>query len=116
MGVAIQCVTHTVLKELALVRSLVADAYEETLLAELSRHGITMRAARATSPHSAMGCPSTFADERQRDPEFALAWDDAIDGARAEVEHELYPRAHEGVEEPVFGGKYKETVLGTVLR
>ena len=87
-----------------------------TFLAELSRHGITMRAARAASPHSATGCLSTFADERQRDPEFALAWDDAIDSARAEVEHELYRRAQEGVEEPVFGGKYKETVVGTVRR
>lgn len=31
-----------------------------TFLAELSRHGITMRAARAASPHSATGCLSTF--------------------------------------------------------
>ena len=31
-----------------------------TFLAELSRHGITMRAARAASPHSATRCLSTF--------------------------------------------------------
>jgi len=87
-----------------------------TFLAELSRHGIAMRAARAASPHSVTGCLSTFADERERDPAFAQAWDDSIENARAEVEHELYRRAQEGVDEPVFGGRYKETVVGTVRK
>lgn len=36
--------------------------------------------------------------------------------ARAEIEHEIYRRSTEGVEEPVYGGKYKETVVGTVRR
>lgn len=87
-------------------------------LAELARHGIANRAARAASPHttSPTGCLSTFADERQRDPAFAAAWEEAIDTARAEVEHEIYRRSTVGVEEPVFGGKYKETVVGTVRR
>lgn len=87
-------------------------------ITELARHGIANRAARAASPHTASptGCLSTFADERQRDPAFAIAWAEAIDEARAEVEHEIYRRSTEGVEEPVFGGKYKETVVGTVRR
>ena len=87
-----------------------------TFIAELSRHGIAMRAARAASPHSPTGCYTTFSDERERDPEFALAWDEAVDTARADIEHEIYRRAQEGFEEPVFGGKYRETVVGTVRR
>ncbi len=85
-------------------------------LAELARHGIVMRAARAASPHSPGGASTTFNDERQRDPEFAAAWAEAIEMARADIEHEIYRRSTEGYEEPVFGGKYKETVVGTVRR
>lgn len=87
-------------------------------IAELARHGIANRAARAASPHSPSptGCLSTFADERHRDPAFAQAWEEAIDIARSEVEHEIYRRSTEGVDEPVFGGKYRETVVGTVRK
>lgn len=85
-------------------------------LTELSRHGIVMRAARAASPHTSTGALSTFQDERQRDTEFAEAWDDALEAARADVEHEIYRRSTEGVEEPVYGGRYKEAVVGTVRR
>jgi len=75
-----------------------------------------MRAARAASPHTVSGALSTFQDERQRDPTFAVAWDEAVEAARADVEHEIYRRSTEGYEEPVFGGKYRETVVGTVRR
>ena len=85
-------------------------------IAELARHGIAMRAARAASPHTETGALSTFQDERQRDPAFAAAWDDAVEVARADVEHEIYRRSTEGYEEPVFGGRYRETVVGTVRR
>ncbi len=85
-------------------------------LAELARHGIANRAARAASPGSAAGAMTTFKDARERDPAFAAAWEDAIDTARADVEHEIYRRSTEGYEEPVFGGKYRETVVGTVRK
>jgi hypothetical protein len=85
-------------------------------LAELARHGIAIRAARAASPASPGGAYATFKDERQRDPTFATAWAEALDVARAEIEHEIYRRSTEGYEEPVFGGKYKETIVGTVRR
>lgn len=75
-----------------------------------------MRAARSASPQSTSGALSTFKDERQRDPEFAVAWQEAVDTARAEIEHEIYRRSTEGYEEPVFGGKYKEQIVGTVRR
>lgn len=85
-------------------------------IAELSRHGIVMRAARAASPHSTAGAATTFQDERQRSPEFAAAWDEALEMARADVEHEIFRRSTEGYDEPVFGGKYREQVVGTVRR
>src|SRR3546814_6228719 len=85
-------------------------------LAELARHGIAVRAARAASPQSAQGALSTFKNERQRDPEFAAAWEEALDTARAEVDHEIYRRAVEGYDEPVYGGKYREQVVGTVRK
>lgn len=85
-------------------------------LAELARHGIANRAARAASPGTTTGAVSTFKDERQRDPAFAAAWEEAVDTARAEIEHEIYRRSTEGYEEPVYGGKYKEQVVGTVRK
>jgi hypothetical protein len=86
-------------------------------IAELARHGIANRAARAASPGSGpTGAMTTFKDARERDPAFAAAWEEALDTARAEVEHEIYRRSIEGYEEPVFGGKYRETVVGTVRR
>lgn len=85
-------------------------------LAELARHGIAARAARAASPQSPAGAFSTFKDERQRDPAFAAGWEEALEAARADVEHEIFRRSTEGVTEDVYGGKYKETVVGTVRR
>lgn len=87
-------------------------------IAELARHGIVARAARAASPHarSPRGAHSTFVDERNRDEAFAAEWDAALEQARAEVEHEIYRRAQEGWEEPVYGGRYKETIVGSVRR
>ena len=99
-----------------MVRHPLSAERKGAFVAELARHGIAMRAARSASPHSASGALSTFQDERQRDPEFAAAWDDAVESARADVEHEIYRRSTEGYEEPVYGGKYRETVVGTVRR
>src|SRR3546814_20219573 len=77
---------------------------------------LAVRAARAASPQSAQGALSTFKNERQRDPEFAAAWEEALETARAEVDHEIYRRAVEGYDEPVYGGKYREQVVGTVRK
>jgi hypothetical protein len=94
------------------------DRRKKLFLAELSRHGILARAGRAASPHTRApsGALQTFVDERQRDPDFAARWDEAMEAARADVEHELYRRAQEGWEEPILGGKYREAVVGTVRR
>ena len=84
-----------------------------TFLAELARHGIVVRAARAASPHSARGCVMSFRDERGRDPEFASDWDEAMEQARGQVESELHRRAVEGYEEPVYQRGEK---VGTVRK
>jgi hypothetical protein len=91
---------------------------KKVFLAELARHGILVRAARAASPRasSQYGAVQTFKDERGRDEEFAAQWDEAMQAAEASVEHELYRRAQEGWDEPIFGGRHKERIVGTVRR
>ncbi len=86
-------------------------------IAELARHGIAHRAARAASPGSGpTGAMTTFKEARERDSAFAAAWEEALEVARADIEHEIYRRSTEGYEEPVYGGKYRETVVGTVRK
>ncbi len=87
-----------------------------TFLAELARHGIVARAARAASPHSERGCIMSFRDERQRDEGFGAEWAEALEVAKGAVESELHRRGVEGWDEPIFGGKYKETIVGTVRK
>lgn len=85
-------------------------------LEELSAHGIVSRAARRASPHATSGAVQTFRDARASDPDFAAAWDSALEEARAAVEYELHRRAVEGWEEPIYGGRYRERVVGTARR
>lgn len=94
------------------------DRRKRVFLAELARHGILVRAARAASPRasSRYGAVQTFKDERDRDPEFAGQWLEAVEAAEASIEHELYRRAQEGWEEPIFGGRHKEKIVGTVRK
>lgn len=94
------------------------DRRKRMFLLELSRHGILVRAARAASPRasSRYGAVQTFKDERDRDPEFAAQWQEAVEAAEASIEHELYRRAQEGWEEPIFGGRHKEKIVGTVRK
>lgn len=87
-------------------------------LLELARHGIIVRAARAASPRasSQYGAVRTFKDERDRDPEFAAKWAEAMEAAEASIEAEIYRRAQEGWEEPIFGGRHREKIVGTVRK
>ena len=64
-------------------------------LDELRRHGIVVEAARVASPHSRdrHGAASSFRDERNRDPEFAAAWDSAQETADANLLMEARRRA-----------------------
>jgi len=66
---------------------------------------------------------------REEDPEFAKAWDDALDEAASTLENEAWRRATEGVEEPIVGRverdrdgvvahvrKYSDSLLTTLLK
>lgn len=91
---------------------------KNAFLTEIARHGILARAARAASPRasSRYGALQTFKDERERDPEFAQQWDEAMEAAKADVEHELFRRAQEGYLEPIYGGRYREQIVGYVTK
>lgn len=71
----------------------------------------------------------TVYDLRGRDPEFAAAWDEAVDEAVDTMEGEAWRRAVEGVDEPVFGRvardqdgevgtirKYSDALMNTLLK
>lgn len=94
------------------------DRRKRAFLKELELHGIQTRAARAASPRasSRYGAIQTFKDERERDPEFARQWDEAMQAAEASIEHEIFRRAQEGWEEPIYGGRHRERVVGTVRK
>ena len=94
------------------------DRRKKAFLLELSRHGILVRAARAASPRasSRYGAKQTFLDERERDPEFARQWQEAVEAAEASIEAEIYRRAQEGWDEPIFGGRHREQIVGTVRK
>lgn len=50
---------------------------------------------------------------RSQDPEFAAAWDEALEDAKDTLEQSLFERAVNGTEEPVF---YQGACVGTVTR
>jgi len=74
----------------------------EVFLAELRKHGVVARAARAASPHAKGSCVGPFFGERERNPPFRQSWDEALLEAAGNAEHELYRRAQEGTDKPVF--------------
>lgn len=54
---------------------------------------------------------TTAYEARQRDEDFALAWADADERATEAMERELYRRAVEGIDKPVYQGGKK---VGTI--
>tara|TARA_B100000678_G_scaffold135302_1_gene113061 strand:+ start:1905 stop:2342 length:438 start_codon:yes stop_codon:yes gene_type:complete len=90
------------------------DRREEAFLAKFSRHSILVRAAWATSLRASRryGAVQTFKDERERDREFARQWDETLLTAEAEI----YRRAQEGVDEPIYDGKYREKLVSNVRK
>lgn len=78
------------------------EARKQKFLEELTKHGIVGEAAKRASLHSHRGCLTSFYRERERDPDFAQAWDEALEMARGAVEAELHRRAVEGYLEPIY--------------
>ena len=77
------------------------QAQREVFLRELAAHGIVRRAAQAASPDckTPRGAARAFYDERERNPEFAAQWDDAVEEAGAAIESEIHRRGVDGFEE-----------------
>ena len=73
-------------------------------LKTLAATGSSIAAASAATPWSthSRGGVNTFRDEARRDPEFAAAWQRAQEQALAEVEQEIYRRAMNPPERPVW--------------
>lgn len=87
------------------IRQLPLTEQRKTIfLRELALHGVVAEAARVSSPHSRdrHGASGTFYAERNRDPQFAVAWDSAIEVADARLEREAFRRAAEGTERGIF--------------
>lgn len=99
------------------------QARKQAFIDALRVHGIIREAARQASPGSATGAVRSFYAEREADPEFRQAWDDAITESNASLEREAYRRAVEGYEEHrQHGGvtsvyrKYSDSILALMLR
>lgn len=91
---------------------------------ELRKRGNVSEAAAA----SGIGRRTAY-ELRDRDPDFAAAWEDAINAAVDAMEGEAWRRAVEGVDEPVFGRvakdedgqigvirKYSDSLMQTLLK
>ena len=95
-------------KGLERAKSAVTAAAKETFIKALAEFGSIAAAARACDRAT-----RTVYEWKDRDPEFAEAWDEALQIAVGTLEKEAWRRAVEGVPEPlVSGGK----ILGTVQR
>jgi hypothetical protein len=73
-------------------------------LKTLAATGSSIAAASAATPWSThvQGGVATFRDEARRNPEFAAAWERAQQEALADVEKEIYRRAMNPPERPVW--------------
>lgn len=96
---------------------IIYDATRRTFLDVLARTGIVTTAVQA------VGVARMTAYRWREDPEFAKAWDDALEQAADRMEAEAIRRAVEGVEEPIYqGGQlvgtrivYSDSLLGKLL-
>ena len=84
----------------------------EMFLAELAQRGNVSAAAEIATMSRRW-----FYEEREGDPAFAAAWDDALETAIDAMELEARRRAVEGVEKPIIGrvGKDQDGII-TVVR
>lgn len=74
-------------------------------LEHLREHGLLGYAAKHASPGRPLGALQSFRDERQRDPEFSQAWDDAMEDADEELMRQIKARGIDGIEEDVYGSQ-----------
>jgi len=78
---------------------------KQAFLEALRACGVVTRAAKTASPGASGSGIQTFRDERKRDPEFARAWDEAIEQHAGDLVAELYRRALVGDQVPIVSPK-----------
>lgn len=84
---------------------------QERFLRALMKHG------RFTAACGEAGVAiSTMAFHRRRNPDFARAVEDCLAYWKDRIEEEIQRRAMEGWDEPVFGGQFKDEVVGHIRR
>lgn len=83
----------------------------EAFLTALRAHGNVSEACAA----ALIGRQSAY-EWRRDDPEFAAAWNEALDEAADTMEREAWRRAVEGTEKPVFGSMGRGLGSGEVGR
>lgn len=88
---------------------------KELFLAELGRTGVFAQAARIASPHTKHGALNSFRAERERDPDFAAAWDEAIDVSTGIIEQEAIRRAVHGWDDGKVR-KYSDRLMELILK
>lgn len=89
-------------------------------LQELAEHGIVGWSARQASPGAEGDCVDTFRNERERDPEFDAAWEDALRRSDQHILNELHRRAVTGIEETSANGavrtRYSDQLMALILK
>lgn len=78
---------------------------KQLFLKHLSEHGIVGLAAKHATPLAKHTARQSFYAHRADDPEFATAWDQALQDAEDRVYQEMRRRGVEGFEEVVFGSQ-----------
>ena len=76
---------------------------KQAFLDHLRVHGLVILAAKHATPSSPLGAKVSFYQERERDPEFAAAWEEAIDESEELLLGELKRRGIDGYDEDVYG-------------
>lgn len=87
--------------------------WEQAFITALADQGVVSHACKLANIGR-----STAYEHRAAHPDFAQAWDEALEIAADTLELEVRRRAHEGVEEPVFGrvGKDQDGIVGYVTK
>lgn len=88
-------------------------AMKDVFLRDLAQHGIVRLAAQTANPQTktGKGAARAFYDERLRDPNFAEAWDEAVEEAGAQIEAEIVRRGVNGFEEQRMDANGRVTIL-----
>ena len=84
-------------------RMRMTEERKAAFLEHLRKYGLVTQAAKHASPGSPLGCTTSFNDERGRDPEFAAAWEQAIEESEEELLRQLRERGLDGIVEDVYG-------------